>query len=155
VPWSVRVAAAELALVVAVLLALLALLAGRGQADWPASLAAVGGLALLLAGVLRGWRLAFLWGRFLGYFLAALVTASAWSQWRHGAAPALLAVPLLGLAVPLLVAAVALGRPGAPAWFGLSCPGCGAGAARTADLLFRRARCRRCGAEHEEPSGRR
>jgi len=144
-PWSVRVAAAALAFVVAVQAVLIVFLASLGQGAWVQNLGAVGGVALLLAGLLRAWRLAWLWGRFLGLFLAALLALSTYAAWRDGAAPALLAIPMLGLAVPLLVASLALGRASAPAWFGLTCPSCGAAGGSPADLRFRRARCRRCG----------
>ena len=143
-PWSVRVAAAALALVVAVQAVLLGFLASRGQAAWGQSLAAIGAVALLLAGLLRAWRIAWLWGRFLGFFVAALLTLSAFNAWRGGAPLAVLAVLLLGLAVPLVVASLALRRASAPAWFGLACPSCGATDALPADLRFRQARCRRC-----------
>lgn len=143
-PWSVRVAAAALSVVIAVQGALLAFLASQGQAAWARNLLAMVAVGLLLAGLLRGWRIAWLWGRFLGFFLAALLAASAWTAWRGGAPPVLLLVPLLGLAAPLVVMALALGRPSAPAWFRLVCPSCGAPGAVPADLRFRRFRCRRC-----------
>jgi hypothetical protein len=143
-PWSVRAAAAALAVVLAVQGALLAFLASQGQPAWAQNLVAVGAVALLLTGLLRRWRLAWLWGRFLGFFLAALLCASAYGAWRGGSAATLLAIPLLGLAAPLLAMSLALGRPSALAWFGLTCPACGAVGAAPADLRFRRARCRRC-----------
>jgi peptidoglycan/LPS O-acetylase OafA/YrhL len=143
-PWSVRAAAAALTLALAVVLALLAFLASQRQAAWGQGLVAVGAVALLLAGLLRRWRIAWLWGRFLGFFLAVLLSLSAYQAWRGGAGPLLLAIPLLGLAAPLLVMSAALGHPSAPAWFGLTCPACGAAGAAPVDLRFRQARCRRC-----------
>jgi hypothetical protein len=144
-PWSVRAAAAALALVLLVLGGLLAFLARQHQAPWLHGLVVMGAAALLLTGLLRGWRLAWLWGRFLGLFLALLVALPAWSAWRGGGVPAaLLAVPLLGLAAPLLVMSLALLRPSTPAWFGLVCPACGGVGATPADLRFHLARCRRC-----------
>jgi hypothetical protein len=99
---------------------------------------------LLLAGLLRGWRLAWLWGRFLGLFLAALLLLSLWSAWRGGTPPWLLAIPAAGLAAPLALASLALLRGSSAAWFGLTCPACGGAGGTPADLRFRRARCRRC-----------
>jgi hypothetical protein len=146
-PRSVRVAAAACALVVLVQLALLAFLVAQGQPGWPQSLVTVGALGLLLAGLVRRWRLAWLWGRFLGFFLAALLAAFAFAEWRAGSPPAVIAILLPGIALPLLVMSLALGLPGAPAWFGLTCPSCGATAARGVDLLFRKVRCRACATE--------
>lgn len=143
-PTSVRAATAALAFVAAVQIALLAFLASQRLAAWGQNLVAIGAVGLLLIGLLRRWRLAWLWGRFLGFFLAALLSASAWAAWRDGATPVLLAIPLLGLAAPLLVMSLALGRDSAPAWFDLTCPECGAAGALPADLRFSRARCRRC-----------
>ncbi|HET9551834.1 MAG TPA: hypothetical protein VFP50_02600 [Anaeromyxobacteraceae bacterium] len=145
-PRSVRVAAAACALVVVIQAALLAFLASQGQA-WAQSLVTVGALGLLLAGLVRRWRIAWLWGRFLGFFLAALLAAFAFAEWRSGSSPAVLAILLPGIALPLLVMSLALGLPSAPGWFGLTCPTCGATTARSADLLFRKARCRSCQAE--------
>lgn len=146
-PRSVRVAAAACAFVVVIQAILLGFLASQGQEGWAQSLVTVGALGLLLAGLLRRWRIAWLWGRFLGFFLAALLAAFAFAEWRAGSSPVILAILLPGIALPLLVMSLALGLPSAPGWFGLTCPSCGAATARSADLLFRRARCRSCKAE--------
>ena len=143
-PWSVRTAAAAVAAVLLVLAGLLIYLGRQGLAPWGQGAVVLAAVGLLLTGLLRRWRLAWLWGRFLGFFLSALVLVSAWSAWRGAASPWLLAVPLLGLVVPLLTLGVALGHQSAPAWFGLTCPACGAAGGTPADLRFQRARCGRC-----------
>jgi hypothetical protein len=143
-PWSVRVAAAALVAVLLVQGALVAFLLRQGHVAWAQSLGAVGAMGLLLYGVLSGARLGWLFGRFVGFLMSALLAVSAFSLWRQGTPPRLVAIPLLGLGLPLLVVALALGRDSAQAWFRLVCPSCGADRPRNADLLFRRARCRQC-----------
>lgn len=143
-PSSVRAAAAALVVVLVVLLGLLGFLGSRGQAPWGQGAIVVLAVGLLLQGLVRRWRLAWLWGRFLGFFLAALLGLSTFSGWRAGASLLLLALPLGGLAAPLLAVSLALGRPSAPPWFGLTCPACGAAGATPVDVRFRQARCRRC-----------
>ena len=143
-PWSVRAAAAAVAAVMLVLAGLLAFLGRQGQAPWGQGAVVLAAVGLLLTGLLRRWRLAWLWGRFLGFFLSALVLLSAWSAWRGDASPWLLAVPVLGLVLPLLALGVALGRPSAAGYFGLTCPACGAVGGTPADLRFQRVRCGRC-----------
>jgi hypothetical protein len=143
-PWSVRVAAAALVLVLLVQGSLVVFLAGQGQVAWGQSLGAISSMGLLLYGVLSGARIGWLLGRFVGFLMSALLAASGFGLWRSGISPALVAIPVVGLGLPLLVVAVALGRPSAQAWFRLVCPACGAGRPRNADLLFRKARCRQC-----------
>lgn len=143
-PWSVRVAAAALAFVIAVQAVLLTFLASQGQAAWGKSLASIGAVSLLLVGLLRAWRIAWLWGRFLGFFLAAMLGVLAFAAWRNGALPAVIAILLLGQAAPLTVMSLSLRHASAPAWFRLVCPSCGAADALPADLRFRKARCRSC-----------
>jgi hypothetical protein len=143
-PWSVRVAAAALVLVLLVQGALVFFLLRQGQVAWAESLGAVGAMGLLLYGLLSGARLGWLFGRFVGFFMSALLAVSAFSLWQRGTSLPLVAIPLLGLGLPLLVAALALGRPSALAWFRLVCPACGADRPRNADLLYRKARCRQC-----------
>jgi uncharacterized membrane protein len=132
--------------VVTVLQAILALLfAGGGQVGWAMYAFAALLFALLLAGLLRGSRLAWLWGRYIAIILAVVVTASVVSGYvRHQAGALVLALSLLGLAAPLLVAGVALGRPSAYAFYDLVCPTCGTRTGLGADFLFRQARCRSC-----------
>jgi hypothetical protein len=146
IPGSVWLATTALGVVAAVQAAL-ALVLVRGGEVGPGHFAFAAVLAVaLLAGLLRGARLAWLWGRYLALFLAALVSARAAVAVVHGEASAgLTAVVVGGLALPLLVAAVALLRPTAFAFFRLVCPACGAATRRPADLLFRHARCSSCG----------
>jgi hypothetical protein len=146
IPGSVWLATSALGVVVAVQAALTLLLVrggkiGAGHFAFAAVLAVA-----LLAGLLRGARLAWLWGRYLAMFLAAIVTARSAVALVHGEADAKLgALVVGGLALPLVVAALALLRPSSFAFFGLVCPSCGAATRRPADMLFRHARCSSCG----------
>src|SRR5512138_1479337 len=146
IPASVWLAASALGVVVALQTALALSFARRGQLGWGqfgfAALVAV----LLLAGLLRGSRLAWLWGRWLALFLAVVVAARSAVALVRGEAPGWLAALVLGgIALPLAVAAVALGRRSAMAFYDLECPACRARSGTGADLLFRHARCRACG----------
>jgi hypothetical protein len=101
--------------------------------------------ALLLAGLLRRARLAWLWGRYISIVLGAVVTGAVLiGFFRHEVTPMVLALSLLGLSLPLFTAGAALGRPSAYAFFDLVCPTCGARTGLGADFLFRQARCRVC-----------
>ena len=101
--------------------------------------------ALLMAGLARGARLAWLWGRWLTLLLAVVMAAAIVAGAVRGElGPATIASALGGIALPLLVAGLALGRPSAFAFFDLVCPTCDARTGLGADLLFRQARCRRC-----------
>ena len=146
IPGSVWLAASALGVVIAVQAALVLLLVRGGQVG-PGhfAFAAVTAIALL-AGLLRGARLAWLWGRYLALFLAALVLARAAVAVVHREADAwLTAAVVAGVALPLVVAALALLRPSAFSFFGLVCPACGKQTRRPADLLFRHAQCGSCG----------
>ncbi len=132
--------------VVTVLQAILAWLFARGgQVGWGMYAFAALLFALLLGGLVSGSRLAWLWGRYITIALAVVVSASVVSGYvRNEAGALVLALSLLGIAAPLLVAGIALGRPSAYAFYDLVCPTCGARTGLGADLLFREARCRRC-----------
>ena len=143
-PWSVRIATAALVVFAATQTAITIRVASTGQVGWAQVVFAVLLFVLLLAGFVRGSRLAWLWGRFLGFVLAAAVVAFTIATWRGTPAQAK-AVLLLGFAAPLVAMAVALGRPAAYAWFHLVCPDCGKRTGRGADLLYRQVRCRSCG----------
>jgi hypothetical protein len=142
-PWSVRVAAGALVLVVLVQIAIVVLFRAAGQVGWARFLFAAALVAYLVTGILRGRRLAWLWGRYLGFFLSAATIGGMIVQGRT-TPPAAAAVVLLGFALPLVTASVALGRRSAFEWFGLVCPACGAATSR-GDFLMRRARCGACG----------
>lgn len=162
-PWSVRLAAAALLFVILALVTFLVAFARQGNVPWLQTGFAIAVFVLVLAGVVRGRRLAWQWGRGVGFLLSALVLAgAAVAAWRvlprqvlaeDGLLAAVeaagffapLLLPVLGLALPLLAVAIALGRPSAYAWFHLACPRCGARMPRPADPLFKQARCRECG----------
>jgi hypothetical protein len=145
-PWSVRIATAMVAVVVVVVLAALAVLlrAGsvpRAQLVQLALYAAV--FVLLLAGLVARRRVAWLWGRYLGFFLFTVALLAVLVGGGR-LPPEQLAAVGLGFAGPLLAASVALGRRSALAWFGLVCPGCDLPSTK-GDVLMRRVRCARCG----------
>lgn len=148
IPLAVWLAMAALAIVV-VLQAVLALLFVRGrQVGWGMYAFAALLFALLLAGLARRSRLAWLWGRYITIVLGVVVGASVISGYlRHEAGVLVLALSLLGLAAPLAAAGVALGRSSAYAFYDLVCPTCGARTGLGADFLFRQARCRTCKTE--------
>lgn len=131
---------------VTVLQVVLALLFVRGgQVGWAMYAFAALLFALLLGGLVRGSRLAWMWGRYITIILGVVVSASVISGYLGGQAGLLvLALSLLGIAAPLFVAGVALGRPSAYAFYDLVCPTCGARTGLGADFLFRQARCRTC-----------
>ncbi len=146
-PASVHVAALSLTLAVSVQVGLVVLTASQSAAGWGQFLFAAAVFGLLLWGIMRGYRLAWLWGRYLALFLAVVeivAIAAAWWQ-KRPMSKGLVALVLAGLVVPLFVAAFALARPGALRWFDLMCPKCGAPAGRANDFFFRKARCSKCG----------
>ncbi len=103
-------------------------------------------LGVLRWGIARGYRLAWLWGRYLTLFLGAVVAVGLGvGLWRGEVPRRIAAVMAFGLVLPLLTTAVALGRPSALRWFDLYCPGCGKATGRGNDFLFREARCKACG----------
>lgn len=120
--------------------------AGEGRPAWgQIAFAALLG-ALVLGGILARQRLAWLWGRSLALLLGLVQAVALGGAVLQGgpSAPATLAL-LAGVAAALLGAFVALGRRSALAWFGLVCPACLTPSRTAADLLFRQARCRKCG----------
>jgi hypothetical protein len=144
-PPSVWVAICALGTVVAVQ-AYLAFRFGR-TADVGAVTYAFAALlwVLLLAGLLRGARLAWLWGRYLTLLLAVVMaSALAVAAVRGEAKPLVVGLAFAGLVLPLAAASVALGRRSAYAYFDLVCPACAARSGFGADFLFRQARCRKC-----------
>jgi hypothetical protein len=144
-PASVRVALLALGVVLAAQLALALLVARGGAVGWGQFLFAAVVAVLLLVELARRSRLAWLWGRYLTFFLAALETAAlvvgalrgqlGWWQ---------LAAGFAGLALPLLAVSLALSRPSAYAYYDLLCPVCGTRTSLGATFLFRQARCRSC-----------
>jgi hypothetical protein len=144
-PATVAIAVVALSVVVAVQIALALFMAGSRQVGWGMwSFAGVLWI-LILAGVARGSRLAWLWARYLTMILGMVLVATVLTRVRE-LPPTALAVSLLGLALPLFTAGIALGRRSAYPYFGLVCPTCSALTGLGADFLFRKARCRKCGA---------
>ncbi len=145
-PWSVRVATAAVALVVLVLVTGVVLVLRVPEIHW----AQVGQLglyaalfAVLLAGILTRRRVAWLWGRFLGFFLFAVALVGVLANASRMRAPEVAALAL-GFAGPMLAVSLAFGRRSAQEWFGLVCPSCATPSSR-GDLLLRKVRCPRCG----------
>ena len=144
-PPTVIVALAALGVVIAVQLALALLVARSGAVGWGQFLFAAVVAGVLLAGLARASRLAWLWGRYLTFFLAALEAAAlavGIVQRQVGAGQ--VAIAAAGLILPLLVVAFALSRPSAYAFYDLVCPACGARTSIGSTFLFREARCRSC-----------
>jgi hypothetical protein len=145
-PRSVHVASLSLLLVASVqagVALLVSTTSGPGFAQWVFAAAVMG---VLLWGIARGYRLAWLWGRYLGVVLAVtVVVAVGLGLWKGQVPWTIAAIMAGGVAVPLLVASAALGRPSSLRWFELYCPGCGAATNRGNDFLFREARCKACG----------
>lgn len=145
VPLAVWTAIAALAVVMVLQAALALLFARGGQVGWAMYAFAALLFALLVAGLARGSRLAWLWGRSIALVLGVVVSASVVAGYlKHEAGLPVLALSLLGIAAPLFVASLALGRPSAYAFYDLVCPTCGTRTGLGADLLFREARCRSC-----------
>jgi hypothetical protein len=145
IPLAVWIAVAGLAVVIVLQVTLALLFARTGQVGWAMYASAALLWLLLLTGLCRGSRLAWLWGRYITLILGAVVMgAMTFGFLRHEVAPIVLALSLLGLALPLFAAGVALGRPSAFTFFDLVCPTCGARTGLGADFLFRQARCRIC-----------
>ncbi len=161
-PWSVRAAVAAVAIAAAAVAAGVLAVARARPLAAPALVLGLllAGLALLAVGLARRVRAAWLWGRYLGFFLGGVLVLGTFLELRHlaraagglralaAARPDLLAqlaIPLAALALPLLVASLALGRASALRWFRLVCPSCGHATTLGTDLRFREARCTECG----------
>ena len=146
-PIPVIVAVAALGLLVALQVYLTVAFARAGETGWAMYAAAALLWALLVVGLWRRSRLAWLWGRYLTLVLGVAVAARlTLGVVRGEVARPLLAAAALGLCLPLFAAGIALGRRSVQAWFDLVCPSCGTPTSLGADLRFRQARCRRCGA---------
>jgi len=147
IPPSIHVATLSLLLVVSVQAGLALLVAGASRVGFFQYLFAAGVALLLVWGILRGARLAWMWGRALGFFLAVVpLAAMGHSLWRGLAIRWWeAALVVLGLSAPLLAASIALGRRSALGFFDLVCPACGTVARRGKDFLFRQALCGKCG----------
>lgn len=147
IPPSIHVALLSLLLVVSVQAGLAFLLAGASRVGFFQYLFAAGVALLLAWGILRGARLAWMWGRALGFFLAVVpLAAIGLGLWRGLTVRWWeVAIVVLGLSAPLLASSIALGRRSALEFFDLACPKCGAVSRRGQDFLFRRALCGKCG----------
>ena len=143
-PASVWIAVT--ALVIVAVQATITVVFTRSQgAGW--AMYAFGGVlwCLLVGGLVLRSRLAWLWGRYLTLVLALMLAAMvAAGAVRRELGPKDVALALLGLALPLAVAGLALSRRAAYDFFGLVCPVCAARTTLGTDLLFRQARCPTC-----------
>jgi hypothetical protein len=145
-PRSVRFAVGALGLAAAMLSGLLVAWGLGRDLGWLNGLVASALLAVILLGLLRASRLAWLWARILGYALAAGMAVTVGVRAQVAGVDLLPALLLLaGVALPLAAHSLALGHRTAFEWFGLVCPRCGATTGR-GDLLMWSARCERCGA---------
>lgn len=147
IPLSVHVALVSLLLAVSVQVGLALLLAGASAVGFFRYLFAAAVALLLVWGILRGARLAWMWARALGFFLAVVPLAAMGIGMARGQTVRWweAAVVALGLSAPLLSTSIALGRPSALGYFDLVCPSCGAVTRRGKDLAFRQALCGKCG----------
>jgi len=145
-PASIHAASLLLLLTASVQAGAALILSASNAAGFAQWLFAAVVMGLLLWGIFRGYRLAWLWGRYLTLVLAAVVLATvALGLWLGRLRWVQAAVMLGGIVVPMGVVGVALGRPSARRWFDLYCPKCGAPSSRGKDFLFRQARCVKCG----------
>ncbi len=143
-PPAIHAAILALMLAISVQIALV-LLVARSGVGWGQYLFAAMVFGLLLWGIVRGARLAWLWGRYLTVMLAAMLIGSVVVARVRAPVPlALAAIVVCGVALPLLVVAVALGRRSALGWFSLVCPACGTPARRGKDFFFKQALCGKC-----------
>ena len=145
-PGSIHTASLFLLLAASVQAGVALVLSATNAAGFAQWLFAAVVMALLLWGIFRGYRLAWLWGRYLTLVLSAVVLGVVLlGLYLHklGWVPA--AVMIGGLVVPIAIVAVSLGRTSARLWFDLYCPKCGTGTTRGKDVLFRHARCLKCG----------
>jgi hypothetical protein len=145
-PRSVHVASLALLLAASVQAGFALVVSASSNVGFAQWIFAAAVMAVLVWGIARGYRLAWLWGRYLTLFLSAMVLVSmGMGLWRREIPWTWAAALGLGLVIPLGVTSVALGRPGAIAWFDLVCPACQVPTNRGNDFLFRKARCRACG----------
>src|SRR5512133_1115879 len=117
-PPSVWVAIAALCAVIVVQIALALAFARSGEVGW--GMYAFAGLlwVLLLSGIVRGARLAWLWGRYLTVSLGVVMAATVvLAIAGHVLQPSVVALGIGGLALPLFVVGIALSRPAAYAYF--------------------------------------
>lgn len=121
------------------------MLSGSNSAGFAQWLFAAVVMGALLWGIFRGYRLAWLWARYLTTVLAGVVLAVVLLGIGLRKLPWLyVAVMVGGLVLPMGTVSVALGRPSARRWFDLYCPKCGTPTSRGKDFLFRQARCLKC-----------
>jgi hypothetical protein len=144
-PPSIHAASLSLLLAISVMAGAAWLVAGQSQVGLTQYVILGGLFGLLLVGMVRAYRLAWLWGRYLTFVLALLVLVIVGGGLlKGGVALGYAALLLLGLAAPLFAVSLALGRRSALEWFDLVCPQCGTAAARGKDFLFKQARCAKC-----------
>lgn len=144
-PAPVLVALAALTVLVGLQAYLAVSFARAGEVGWPMYAAAGLLWALLVLGLWRGSRLAWLWGRYLTLVLGVAVAARlTFGVVRHELETPVLLAASLALCLPLFTAGIALGRRSVHAAFDLVCPACGTSTSLGADLLFRKARCGTC-----------
>ncbi len=144
-PPSIHAASLSLLLAISVMAGAAYLVAGQSRVSVIQYVVLAGLFGLLLVGIVRAYRLAWMWGRYLTFVLALLVLVVVGGGALKGTAGwGYVAMLILGLSAPLFVVSFALGRRSALTWFDLVCPECGTAAARGKDFLFRKARCGKC-----------
>ena len=105
---------------------------------------------LVFAGVVKGHRLAWQWGRIVAMLSAVLTPLASMAFYLgnksdpHPFMGITLIISTTFCVVLLLAVFFALGRPSAKAFFGLVCPKCGQPTSKAADFFFNKARCREC-----------
>src|SRR5512142_1177950 len=138
-PLSVWVALCALGVVIVAQIALALRFARSGEVGW--GMYAFAGVlwAVLVAGLARGARLAWLWGRYLTVMLGIVMMATVAFAAARRQLDWTVALGLGAIALPLFTAGIALGRPSAFAFFDLVCPECSARTGLGADFLFHQA----------------
>lgn len=142
-PGSVKLALAALAIPVLALLGIAAA-SVRAGVSIPFQIPLTILLMLFLGwSIARRKRLAWLWGRYVGFFLTVASLLIGALAVRDGA-PLVGVLLLAAIAVPFLAVSLLFGRTAVHRWFAMVCPECAAVATR-GDLLMRSLRCPRCG----------
>ena len=147
-PTSVKVAVIATGVTVAFsfLSGVISLVNGAGSIGSLATNLVIGGL--ILAGMVRGHRLAWQWGRITGVLsliVLSIALASLLSQVARLNAAELLGLVITSvMAVCVLAAVIALSLPSAFGHFRLVCPQCARRTTAAGDFLFEKAKCKRC-----------
>jgi len=149
---SILIAVLSVGMMLFARLLMAALVLMGGGASIPAVLVPIVVAALILVGIVTGYRLAWQWGRLLGLVGGILLTLTAIGVFaKAGGRPGPLIVGSLVTlqGVPLFPMFFALGTQGARQHFRLICPQCGRSKPKGGNFLFTKAICKKCKATWE------